>query len=637
VIIVNQPIMEKENGMKKELFGFIVLTVFLLRLGGSALAADIYIPDDHPTVQEGIDAAAAGDKVIVRDGIYPLDAPLDYKGKAITVKSENGPENCILDGQQKTRVVYFHSGETSDSVLSGFVIRNGLANNPADKGGGILCDSSSPTISNCKIVANKVYQSYWGGAASYGGGIYSSASSAIIVNCMIAGNSAEAYADSGHHSYSYGGGIYCYGGSPQIENCEVSGNKTISGGGGTHSYGGGIYFQASSPYILNPKISNNTISASSHSLGGGIYSTSSFPSIVNGIINTNSSQSGAAIYFESSSGSLTNCTVLRNTATAAGGAGTGLYCANSSPKIINSILWENNASEIAKDDTSDPAVTYSDVYGGYDGTGNIDANPFFKNIGTGDFHPNATSPCIDTGDNDAPEIPGKDKDGKPRLVNKIVDMGVYEFQKPPVISSFTADVTSGPPPLAVAFTCKATVPEAKIVKYQWDFGDGSSIETKTGTAKHTYSTSPPDDDGTFVATVKIVDSNNLSTTSREIEIRPFNGADLVGKAEKYTYTNTTRNINVRFGVTNSGNVDAGPFKVTFHLSNDGSTPLAAFKEVPVEGLAAGHNILLSVSKTFTKSIYGQYILITIDPNKQVKEIDDTNNGTRIVIQPVATK
>ena len=139
--------------MKKKLFGVAVLAMFLLGVCGSALAADIYIPDDYPTIQEGIDAAATGSKVIVRDGTYLLTAALDFKGKAITVKSEKGLGNCILDGQQKTRVVHFHSGETSKSVLSGFVIRNGQA----DKGGGILCDSSSPTISNCKIMANKAY------------------------------------------------------------------------------------------------------------------------------------------------------------------------------------------------------------------------------------------------------------------------------------------------------------------------------------------------------------------------------------------------------------------------------------------------------------------------------------------------
>ena len=86
--------------MKKKLFGVALLAWVLLSLWGSAFAADIYIPDDYPTIQEGIDAATTGSKVIVRDGTYLLTAALDFKGKAITVKSEKGLGNCILDGRQ---------------------------------------------------------------------------------------------------------------------------------------------------------------------------------------------------------------------------------------------------------------------------------------------------------------------------------------------------------------------------------------------------------------------------------------------------------------------------------------------------------------------------------------------------------
>jgi subtilase family serine protease len=99
----------------------------------------------------------------------------------------------------------------------------------------------------------------------------------------------------------------------------------------------------------------------------------------------------------------------------------------------------------------------------------------------------------------------------------------------------------------------------------------------------------------------------------------------------------TKTISIKFRVTNSGNVAAGPFKVTFHLSNNGSTPLAAFKEVQVDGLAVKKNTLLTVDHTFEGSIYGKYILIFIDPDKELPEINETNNGTRIVVQSVATK
>ena len=44
---------------------------------------------------------------------------------ALATGVPNAAQYCILDGQQQTRVVYFHTGETSSSVLSGFTIRNG--------------------------------------------------------------------------------------------------------------------------------------------------------------------------------------------------------------------------------------------------------------------------------------------------------------------------------------------------------------------------------------------------------------------------------------------------------------------------------------------------------------------------------
>jgi hypothetical protein len=47
----------------------------------------------------------------------------------------------------------------------------------------------------------------------------------------------------------------------------------------------------------------------------------------------------------------------------------------SNPTVTNCIFWDYSSSEIEGDAT----VTYSDVYGGYTGTGNINADPNFVN------------------------------------------------------------------------------------------------------------------------------------------------------------------------------------------------------------------------------------------------------------------
>ena len=70
---------------------------------GTARAADYLVhPDgtgDFPTIQAALDAAGQGDVIELADGTFTGDGnrDIDYLGKAITVRSENGPENCIID------------------------------------------------------------------------------------------------------------------------------------------------------------------------------------------------------------------------------------------------------------------------------------------------------------------------------------------------------------------------------------------------------------------------------------------------------------------------------------------------------------------------------------------------------------
>lgn len=174
------------------------------------------------------------------------------------------------------------------------------------------------------------------------------------------------------------------------------------------------------------------------SRGGGIASLLSDPIITNCIIAGNSStsdfaSSGGGLFCESSSPILTNCTFSDNSVLpSVEYDGDGIYARDTSfPVIVNTILWDDPLA-ISTDATSTATVNYSDIRGGWAGTGNINSDPLFVDPANGDFHLQSGSPCIDAGNNSAPELPATDMDGQARVQDgdlnlfAIVDMGADE-------------------------------------------------------------------------------------------------------------------------------------------------------------------------------------------------------------------
>ena len=213
----------KRNGSYLKVYLLCIFVVSLILCSTTAFGVTIHVPADEPTIQAGIDAASDGDTILVADGTYvgSGNKDLDFNGKAITVESQNGAENCVIDCEDDGRGFYFHSGETESSVVSGFTITNGQAG----WGGGIRC-SSSPTIINCRIISNT--------AENSGGGLFCALRSCTITNCIIIGNTAPS-----------GGGIYCSYARPQITNCTLTGNAAL------YLQGQQICISHSSPTITN--------------------------------------------------------------------------------------------------------------------------------------------------------------------------------------------------------------------------------------------------------------------------------------------------------------------------------------------------------------------------------------------------
>jgi len=440
-----------------------------------------YVPSIYPTIQAAIDDASAGDTIWVADGRYTGEGnyDIDFKGKAITVKSENGPGNCTIDCQRQGRGVYFHSSEDANSVLDGFTITDGAA----DKfGGGIRCTVSSPTITNCIITGNS--------AKDYGGGMYNCYNSnPTITNCTFSGNSSESLCILGN-----GGAMAnCYNSSPTIINCTFSANSVSYSGAALYNHksssptiidctfrgnsagrsGGAISnWHGSSPALINCRFNWNR----SEDTGGAICNYyDSNPTIKNTIFMGNSAQESAgAINNYQSSPALLNCTLTANQALSCGGMYNGPA---SNSKLINCILWGNSDSdstdESAQIDGSNSAtcsISYCCIQGWtgkWAGIGNMAANPHFVDAPNGDLHLKSqgwrwdserqrwdydqlTSPCIDAGN---PGWPLEDElltvPGDPNnewAINLRINMGAYGgtacASMPPHNATLLADLTN---------------------------------------------------------------------------------------------------------------------------------------------------------------------------------------------------
>ncbi len=185
----------------------LILLILVFAIG--AHADTIWVPDDYGAIQEAILYASKHDTVIVRPGTYVEN--INFLGKAITVKSDQGPDLTVIDGNWNGMpVVAFKNGEGPNSVIEGFYITNGYGH-LAGHGGGISCSSSSPRIINNIISENRV---------GVGGGICCYDSSAMIINNTISHNIGT----------NTSGGIYLNSCSIDIINNTIYNNGANFGG-----------------------------------------------------------------------------------------------------------------------------------------------------------------------------------------------------------------------------------------------------------------------------------------------------------------------------------------------------------------------------------------------------------------------
>ena len=565
--------------MRKSSSSFLSALVLLTVAISLPLAAQttIHIPADQPTIQAGINAAKAGDTVLVSPGTYYEN--IDFKGKGVTVTSVAGAGTTIIDGGAAPGLptVAFQNKETSASVLSGFTVRNGgdepFATQTA--GGVYIGYLSAPVVTRNTITAN--------GCANV---LTNVAGPATISNNEI---SSVLPLKSGFNSYCpFRAGITVFGNAPGT-NLTFQGNTIENNTGG---YAGGVVLWGGE----SVRFISNIIRNNNGSEGGAVWSANTDAMIFIGNLITGNTASGSGFAAGGMSlqldGSgqgpattfLINNTIAFNTV--------GYYTAGSSASdlfidgpfgditLVNNVLVGKFATQAVLTCGSvysylsgtPPVIDHNDVFntaGGpaYGGActdvigtyGNISVPPgFLATNAAGDFHQLANSPAIDTGNDSAPMLPLVDLDGNKRPVDStganypVVDMGAYEAAAlGPAAAYTTLTLTpstfypyTAPFTLALSLASTLGVPTGPINVFE----DGQLISTVNPDSHGAATVQPPIKPGVhaFLATyagqaqfsqaVSVVVYVLFPRSSTTLTIKSSSNPSLLGSSVNFTVT-----------------------------------------------------------------------------------------------------
>lgn len=186
-----------------------------------------------PAIQQGLDRAAPGDTVLAADGVYTGDGNknLDFRGKAVTLRSANGPAHTVIDCQGFGRGFRLHSGETLSTVVRGFRITG--ANT------GVVAVSGAP--------GEPLYVRQYG---PFGSAIFCINRSGLsLLDCIVENSQSMAWetistasdpisTSTKVEADGSGGAVYCEGGSLYCSNVVFRNNRAGLHGGGLCLVGG---------------------------------------------------------------------------------------------------------------------------------------------------------------------------------------------------------------------------------------------------------------------------------------------------------------------------------------------------------------------------------------------------------------
>jgi hypothetical protein len=455
-------------------------------------------------IQDAITASAAGDVVLVTNGLYATggkseDGVITNRvavDKAILVQSVNGLAVTTIqgawdptstNGPGAIRSVWLGT----NAMLSGFTVCGG---------------------------ATRAYSSSTG-QTDNGGGIWGPAISkvplAVADHCLIVSNAAAVH----------GGGAY----QVNLNYCTLATNVVFTANG---SSGGGAYLCA----LKNCSVTGNGLHGSNS--GGGVGASQ----LTNCAVTLNWSEGfgGGA-----NSSTLINCTVTKNQIV---GSNPGYGGGVDSCTLMNCLVYGNVApNEPNYNNYSSGIINYSCVTPAASGTSNLVSDPLLLADG---IHLAPNSPCIGAGNSNV--ISGADIDGQPW--NNPPSMGCDEWRPQPVMAvqpTFQAGW------LPHRLSCSVTNAGQPPFAYFW-IKDGQAIQDNghyfnSSTANLTVNNFGPDDAGLY----QVVITNSSGATTSAVEqlvIHVANAAGTAPVAPYSTWATAATNIQDAINSASAGDI-----------------------------------------------------------------------------------
>jgi len=376
-------------------------------------------------IHEAVNAASAGDTVLISNGVYTLTAYV-YINKGITLRSFNNGaidrDGTIVNGNYPNTTNRCFYLNHAHALVQGFTITNGFMVDDYG-GGGVRIEAG--TLRDCLVTGNVCTNA---SNSRGGGGVYANGGSSLITHCDIIANLATWDDTAGHGSNKGGGGVRLNFGA-QMWNSRVMYNACPiywTAGGGVYLYGGEVH---------NSLIVSNT--ALDGYAGGGVWVGNSEDNLLRNCLIMGNDKGrtgyGAGVGAAAGHAQIENCTIVANDGPGLGRRVTANYV------LVNTICY-SNALKIYSVNRDQGAIVATNCLVDSEsmslidsGEGNLTDNPMFVDFSAGNYRLTGRSPGVNRGINLPWMDDAHDLDGHARILEAIVDVGAFEWKSPGTI------------------------------------------------------------------------------------------------------------------------------------------------------------------------------------------------------------